>query len=108
VSLVTQPAPRNLPFLLTLVAATLASSATAQPSISIGNRSMAEGDAQTRTLTLYASLSAPAAGTVTVNFATADSTATVANHDYEATSGMLWDPGADLTVQGLTVSGLIV
>lgn len=65
--------------------------ALAPPDISIANLALAEGSGGgTTAAVLTVSLSAPApAGGVSVNFATADGSATVANGDYTAASGTL-------------------
>ncbi|MGH2651226.1 MAG: matrixin family metalloprotease, partial [Actinomycetota bacterium] len=59
-----------------------------QPTISIDNVSVTEGNAGTVNAVFTVSLSASSGQTVTVNFATADGTA-VAGSDYVATSGVL-------------------
>jgi len=56
------------------------------PAISIGDTSVAEGDAGTASLTFTVSLSAPALTTVTVDYATSNGSAT-AGSDYTAASG---------------------
>jgi uncharacterized protein (TIGR03437 family) len=57
------------------------------PALSIDDLSANEGNAGTTTFTFTVSLSAPApAGGVTLDIATADGTATVANNDYVASS----------------------
>jgi hypothetical protein len=61
----------------------------AQPTISINDVSANEGDAATTPFTFTVSLSNPSSQTVTVNYATADGTATVADGDYVANSGVL-------------------
>jgi hypothetical protein len=58
------------------------------PTMSINDASVTEGNAGTATATFTVSLSAAAAGAVTVNYTTADGTAT-AGGDYTATSGTL-------------------
>jgi hypothetical protein len=58
----------------------------ATPSISINDVSLAEGDTGTTTFAFTLTLSAPSSQTVTVNFATADGTAT-AGSDYASNSG---------------------
>ncbi len=62
--------------------------AAAPPRVSVGAASVAEGASGTANLVFTVSLSAPAAGPVTVNYATANGTAT-AGTDYTATSGTL-------------------
>lgn len=61
----------------------------AQPTISINDVSVAEGNSGTKVLNFTVSLNAAGAQPVTVDFATADGTATVAGNDYQATSGTL-------------------
>ena len=57
--------------------------------LSINDVSVIEGNAGTTTANFTVFLDPPAAGTVTVDFATADGTATVADNDYVAASGTL-------------------
>ena len=59
----------------------------ATPTVSINNVAVPEGDTGTTTLTFTVNLSAAASGSVTVDYATADSTADSA--DYNATTGTL-------------------
>ncbi|MBX7187704.1 MAG: hypothetical protein K1Y01_21360, partial [Vicinamibacteria bacterium] len=56
--------------------------------VSIADKTLTEGNAGTSPMDFTVSLSAPAPGTVTVNYATADGTAT-APGDYTTTNGML-------------------
>jgi hypothetical protein len=71
------------------------------PTLSINNVSGAEGNSGTTPFNFTVTLSAPSASTVTVNYATANGTAT-AGSDYVATSGMLtFAPG--ITTQPITV-----
>ncbi len=64
------------------------------PNLTINDRSLAEGNAGTVNMVFTVLLSAPSGRTVTVNFATANGTAT-AGSDYTATSGSLsFGPGA--------------
>jgi VCBS repeat-containing protein len=60
-----------------------------QPTISIDNVSHAEGNAGTVSHTFTVTLSNPSYQTVTVNYATADGSATTASGDYAAASGTL-------------------
>ncbi len=79
------------------------------PYISIGDRSVAEGDNGTRSLVVYASLSVPALSPVTVNYATADSTATLADNDYQPASGTLtFPPGSTSQPISVTLNGDLV
>jgi Ca2+-binding RTX toxin-like protein len=59
------------------------------PTISIDDISISEGNALTSTANFTVTLSAPSTQTVTVNYTTADGTATIANQDYVSTSGTL-------------------
>jgi hypothetical protein len=72
------------------------------PTLSINDVSVTEGNAGTKTATFTATLSAAATGTVTVNYATANGTAT-AGSDYVATSGTLTFP-AGTTSRPVTVT----
>ncbi len=73
----------------------------AQPALSIDDISVNEGNSGTTTATFTVSLSAASGQTVTVNYATADGTAT-AGSDYVARSGTLtFAPG--VTAQGIAV-----
>jgi Calx-beta domain/RTX calcium-binding nonapeptide repeat (4 copies) len=57
------------------------------PSISIADLAEFEGNAGTTSFVFTASLSDPSSQTITVDFATADGSATIAGSDYMATSG---------------------
>lgn len=59
------------------------------PSLSVNNVTVAEGDTGQTLLTFTLSLNAASADTVSVDFATADNTATTAGADYVAASGTL-------------------
>ncbi|HEX5702834.1 MAG TPA: Calx-beta domain-containing protein [Pyrinomonadaceae bacterium] len=73
-----------------------------QPEITINDVTVTEGNVGTVNATFTVSLSSASAQTVTVNFVTADGTATLAGNDYQTNSGMLtFNPG-DLT-QTITV-----
>lgn len=75
------------------------------PAITIDDVTMAEGDSGTSTATFTAALAWPTPATVTVNYQTADGTAT-AGSDYTTASGMLtFAPGATTATLGVTVSG---
>lgn len=77
----TTPAPRN-------GASPVSPCATPNPSISIADAIVAEGNSGTATLTFNVTLSGPApTGGVGFSFATADGTATTADGDYAANSG---------------------
>jgi len=78
---------------------------TPLPSISIANTSLVEGNAGAQTATFTVSLSAVSSATVTVQYATADGTAT-AGSDYSATSGTLtFAPGETQKTIVVPVSG---
>ena len=75
----------------------------AQPSLSIGNVSLNEGNSGTTPFVFVVTLSAPSGQTVTVLYATSNGSATTANNDYQATSGTLtFGPG--VTTQNVTVN----
>jgi uncharacterized repeat protein (TIGR01451 family) len=68
-----------------------------QPEITINDVTVTEGNTGTVNATFTVSLSSASSQTVTVNFATADSTATLGGNDYQSNSGILtFNPG-DLT-----------
>ena len=76
-----------------------------QPSISINSPSQPEGNAGTSLMPFTVSLSAASTQTITVNYATADGTAT-APSDYVATSGMLtFTPGQTTQTINVTING---
>jgi hypothetical protein len=84
----------------------------AQPSISINNVSLNEGNSGTTTATFTVSLSNASTQTITVNFATANGSATAttgsatAGSDYVATSGTLtFTPGQLTRPINVTVNG---
>ena len=80
-------------------------SAPIAPSLSIGSVSLTEGQSGTTLATFTATLSAASAQTVTVNFATANGTAT-AGSDYVAKSGTLsFAPGVSTRPISVTVNG---
>jgi ribosomal protein L35AE/L33A len=76
------------------------------PAFSINDITVAEGDSGTKTLDFTVSLSMNPAQTVTVDYATADGTAT-AGSDYQTTGGTLtFNPGDPLTkTVSVTVNG---
>jgi hypothetical protein len=57
--------------------------------VSIADAAVTEGNGGTTTMTFVVSLSVPSAVAVSLNYTTADNSATVANGDYVATSGTL-------------------
>ena len=65
------------------------SHASFSPSLSVGEATVVEGNAGIQYGEVRVNLSAPSATTVTVNYATADGTATAADNDYLAVSGKL-------------------
>jgi disulfide oxidoreductase YuzD len=77
----------------------------AAPTISINDISVAEGDSGTTNATFNVTLSAASGFTVTVNYATADGTAT-AGTDYQAASGTLtFNPGQTTQTVLVPVNG---
>ncbi len=77
----------------------------AQPALSIDDVSVNEGNSGTTTATFTVSLSAASGQTVSVNYATADGTAT-AGSDYVARSGTLtFAPGTTAQGVAITVNG---
>jgi glucose/arabinose dehydrogenase len=76
-----------------------------QPTISINDVTVGEGNAGTTTAAFTVSLSNASSQTITVNYATADNTAT-AGSDYVATSGTLtFTPGQTSQPVNVTVNG---
>lgn len=76
------------------------------PTVSIGNAGASEGNAGTSPLALTATLSAASGLPVTVDYATGDSTATLANGDYQSASGTLTFPAGTTTQPvNVTVNG---
>ena len=74
--------------------------------LSITNTSVAEGNGGTTTANFTVFLNPASGGTVTVDFATADGSATVADNDYVATSGPLtFPPGTTSQPVSVTVNG---
>jgi len=70
--------------------ATLTLLDTSQPSVSIGDVTVTEGNAGTLNANFTVSLSfSPASANVTMNYATSNGTATTADNDYAAASGSL-------------------
>jgi hypothetical protein len=73
------------------------------PSLSINNVSLPEGNSGTTPFTFTVTLTGATELTTTVNYTTANGTATVANGDYQSTSGTLtFNPGG-VTSQAVTV-----
>jgi hypothetical protein len=73
-----------------------------QPSLSIGDVSIAEGNSGTATATFNVTLSAPTPQVVTASWATANGTA-VAGSDYTAASGTVTFPANSTTPQTVSV-----
>lgn len=75
------------------------------PTVSVGNASVVEGDIGTTTLSLPVTLSGPSGREVDVDYATSDGTAT-AGSDYTATSGTLVFAAGETSKQiDVTVNG---
>lgn len=78
---------------------------SASPTISINDVSIAEGNSGTSSASFTVSLSASSSQTITVNYATADNSAT-APGDYTATSGQLtFTPGQTTQPVSVTIKG---
>jgi len=76
------------------------------PSLTIADATVAEGNSGTKIMVFKATLSAPSGRTVTVNYATADGTATLADNDYVAAIGTLtFSPGVTSKVVPVTIIG---
>jgi Bacterial Ig-like domain (group 3)/FG-GAP-like repeat len=76
-----------------------------QPSLSVDDVSVAEGDSGTKTLTFTVSLSAASSLTVAANFATADASAN-AGSDYQAATGSLtFNPGETSKTVAVSITG---
>ena len=75
----------------------------AAPSLRIDDVSIAEGDAGSQTATFTVTLSTTSGRTVTVNYSTANATATAASGDYTSRSGTL-SFAAGITSQQVTVA----
>lgn len=75
----------------------------ASPGISINNVTVTEGNSGTVNANFTVSLTASSLSTITVNYATADNSATVANSDYASKSGVVtFTPGQ--TSQSVTIA----
>jgi len=76
------------------------------PTISINDVTVAEGNAGTTSFTFTVSLSAASGATTTVDWASADNTATIANNDYTAGSGTVtFAPGVLTQTITILVNG---
>ncbi|MCB8947301.1 MAG: hypothetical protein H6653_04715 [Ardenticatenaceae bacterium] len=79
-----------------------------EPEINIGDVTVTEGDSGTTTADFTVTLSAPSGKTITVDYATADGTAT-AGSDYVTDSGMLtFAPGDTSKTISITINGDVV
>jgi hypothetical protein len=84
---------------------TLSGGQRVRPNLSINDVSTTEGDSGTKTLSLTVTLAAASNETVTVNYATANGTAT-AGSDYVSTSGTLtFNPGDLTKAIDVTING---
>lgn len=82
------------------------SAGPALPTLSVGDVSIAEGNASTKLATFTIALSAVAQSTITVQYATADGTATLVDSDYVSTRGTLtFSPGQISKVVTVTIIG---
>jgi len=78
----------------------------ATPGISISNATVTEGNSGTVNANFTVSLTASSLSTITVNFATADNTATIANNDYVSKSGVVtFTPGQTSQSVSIVVNG---
>jgi glucose/arabinose dehydrogenase len=78
----------------------------AQPTISINDVSVSEGNAGTTNAAFTVTLSAASSQTTTVNYATADGTATTADSDYVNAGGTLtFTPGQTSQPVSVTING---
>ncbi|PYS46814.1 MAG: hypothetical protein DMF68_17885, partial [Acidobacteria bacterium] len=76
------------------------------PSLSINDVTQLEGNSGTTNFNFIVTLSVASGQTVTVNYATADGTATVADNDYQAASGTLtFNPGETQKTITVKVNG---
>jgi hypothetical protein len=80
--------------------------APATPTLFISDASIAEGNSGPSIATFTVTLSPASAQTVTVNFATANGTATLAGNDYQSASGMLtFNPSDTSKPINVTING---
>src|SRR3954454_19867562 len=78
----------------------------ASPGISISDVTVTEGNSGTVNANFNVLLTASSASTITVNYATADNTATLANNDYVTKSGVItFTPGQTFQSVAITVNG---
>ena len=84
----------------------IATIAPSVPGLGISSTSLDEGNSGTKTATFVVSLGRPSSKIVTVDYATADGTAKVADNDYVATSGSLtFAPGETAKTISVLVNG---
>jgi CSLREA domain-containing protein len=77
-----------------------------QVGVSINDSSVTEGDTGTKGLTFAITLSAASTQTVSINYQTADGTATVSDNDYQAASGTVtFNPGETNKTVTVQVNG---
>ena len=77
-----------------------------QPSLAIADASVIEGNSGTSLMTFTVTMTGSSQSSVTVNYATSDSSATVADADYDAASGMLtFAPGDTTRTFDVTIHG---
>lgn len=80
-----------------------------EPTVSIGDATINEGAGGTTTITFLASLSAASGRSVTVNYATADGSAKLANNDYQLASGSVtFNEGETSKLIAVVVNGDMV
>jgi uncharacterized repeat protein (TIGR01451 family) len=78
----------------------------AQPTITIADASVTEGNAGTSLMTFTVTLSGTSQSSASVNYATADFSATIADTDYDPTSGTLtFAPGETTKTFTVTIHG---
>jgi hypothetical protein len=79
------------------------------PTLSVNDVGLTEGNTGSAAATLTVTLTPPSTQTVTVDFATADGTATTSDNDYQAASGTLtFAPGTPAQPLPVTVLGDVV
>jgi hypothetical protein len=76
----------------------------AQPTITINNVSLDEGNSGTTAFVFSVSLSNPSYQDITVEFETADGTATLLDGDYQAATGVVAFPAGSTATQPITVN----
>jgi Bacterial Ig-like domain (group 3)/Calx-beta domain len=85
---------------------TLAGGQAVLPALSINDASITEGNFGTKTLTFTVTLSPASNQTVTVNYASTNGTATLADNDYQLASGTLsFNPGTLTKTFTVTLNG---